>query len=245
MDREFAIEYIQEECECCSEYKDGKCTSESNCREVKQMAINAIRNEPTWAVNEKNEKIAFKDVPADKVIKILDLLNDRSPLTLSERDREELNTYREWYDRIDDEYEHIKEQNKKYWQGGEYKCTSMSDGEMYVLEKILGWIDEMFQILHTRPTVHEETLKQVMWERDIAIKQLKDLGYGFGEKIEQKTSGEMIKSLFPDATMFWDKWYGYMYSKADRSDKNYMMTVSYEFWNAPYIKAKRGDEDVS
>ena len=31
--------------------------------------------------------------------------------------------------------------------------------------------------------VSVETLKQVMWERDVAIEQLKELGYGFGEKV--------------------------------------------------------------
>ena len=31
--------------------------------------------------------------------------------------------------------------------------------------------------------VHRETLEQVMWERDVAIEQLKELGYGLGEKI--------------------------------------------------------------
>lgn len=30
--------------------------------------------------------------------------------------------------------------------------------------------------------------KQVMWERDIAIEQLKELGYGFGQKIEPQES---------------------------------------------------------
>ena len=33
-------------------------------------------------------------------------------------------------------------------------------------------------------TVSLEAFKQVMWERDIAIEQLKELGYGFGQKIE-------------------------------------------------------------
>ena len=36
-------------------------------------------------------------------------------------------------------------------------------------------------------TVSLEAFKQVMWERDIAIEQLKELGYGFGQKIEPKT----------------------------------------------------------
>ena len=36
----------------------------------------------------------------------------------------------------------------------------------------------------TSEMVHVETLRQVMWERDIAIGQLKELGYEFGQKIE-------------------------------------------------------------
>lgn len=41
--RQFAIEYIQEECEDCPEYKEGECTSNSHCFEVKRMAINGLR----------------------------------------------------------------------------------------------------------------------------------------------------------------------------------------------------------
>lgn len=36
----------------------------------------------------------------------------------------------------------------------------------------------------TKNTVSRETFEQIMWERDIAISQLKELGYGFGEKIK-------------------------------------------------------------
>ena len=36
-----------------------------------------------------------------------------------------------------------------------------------------------------------EVLKQVMWERDIAIQQLKELGYSLGEKIEPQ-DGDLI-----------------------------------------------------
>ena len=32
-------------------------------------------------------------------------------------------------------------------------------------------------------TVSKATFEQVMWERDIAIQQLKELGYGFAEKL--------------------------------------------------------------
>lgn len=43
MTGEFAIEYIQEACECCPEYKDGECTSNSHCFEVKRKAIESLR----------------------------------------------------------------------------------------------------------------------------------------------------------------------------------------------------------
>lgn len=39
-------------------------------------------------------------------------------------------------------------------------------------------------------TVSLEAFKQVKWERDIAIEQLKELGYGLGQKIE--SSGDVI-----------------------------------------------------
>ena len=41
--------------------------------------------------------------------------------------------------------------------------------------------------------VHTETLKQVMWERDIAISQLKELGYGFGEKIVEGHNNDVCE----------------------------------------------------
>ena len=48
-------------------------------------------------------------------------------------------------------------------------------------------LEMAIQALSQEPTsemVHVETLHQVMWERDIAIEQLKELGYSFGQKIE-------------------------------------------------------------
>lgn len=45
----------------------------------------------------------------------------------------------------------------------------------------------VLDILEQEPTsemVHVETLRQVMWERDIAIDQLHELGYELGQKIE-------------------------------------------------------------
>ena len=47
--------------------------------------------------------------------------------------------------------------------------------------------DEIIKALEQEPSndmVSRRVFEQVMWERDIAISQLKELGYGFGEKIE-------------------------------------------------------------
>lgn len=39
-------------------------------------------------------------------------------------------------------------------------------------------------------TVSRKVYEQISWERDIAVMQLKDLGYGLGEKI--RTDGDLI-----------------------------------------------------
>lgn len=41
--------------------------------------------------------------------------------------------------------------------------------------------------------------KQVAWERDIAIEQLHELGYEFGEKIRDKTHGDRIRAMNDEA----------------------------------------------
>ena len=69
--------------------------------------------------------------------------------------------------------------------------------EQAVIDRLSHWYSDMLEIgkeqedlvdvikaiPSAEPTIHEKTLRQVMWERDIAIEQLKELGYGFGEKI--------------------------------------------------------------
>ena len=42
-----------------------------------------------------------------------------------------------------------------------------------------------------------EVLKQVMWERDIAIEQLKELGYSLGEKIEPQQQWISVSEKYP------------------------------------------------
>lgn len=47
-------------------------------------------------------------------------------------------------------------------------------------------------------------VEQIKWERDTAIQQLKDLGYGLGEKI--RTDGDTIsRQAAIDAISTWDK----------------------------------------
>ena len=52
-------------------------------------------------------------------------------------------------------------------------------------------IDTIENHIISRPitTVSLEVYKQVAWERDIAIEQLHELGYEFGQKIEPTTKG--------------------------------------------------------
>lgn len=48
-------------------------------------------------------------------------------------------------------------------------------------------LDGMIRALNDAPAadvVSRATFEQVMWERDVAIQQLKDLGVGFGEKAD-------------------------------------------------------------
>lgn len=54
------------------------------------------------------------------------------------------------------------------------RCGKPSDGE---------YCDNCKRIMGLDDRVSAEAYKQVMWERDTAIAQLKELGYEFGEKI--------------------------------------------------------------
>lgn len=46
-------------------------------------------------------------------------------------------------------------------------------------------------------------IEQLRWERDIAIQQLKELGYGLGEKPREpeRKKGEWIKTPYPDSDL--------------------------------------------
>ena len=45
--------------------------------------------------------------------------------------------------------------------------------------------DEAYQLEYEQPEISKGLFEQIKWERDIAIEQLRELGYEFGEKIEE------------------------------------------------------------
>ena len=64
------------------------------------------------------------------------------------------------------------------------KSLNYCDGEE--TQEVAQAIDMAIKALEQQPSedcVSLEVYKQVVWERDIAIEQLKELGYSFGEKI--------------------------------------------------------------
>ena len=67
------------------------------------------------------------------------------------------------------------------------------DDVIKLLDK--GWKSGVYPVasnIHALPSAQPDTrsLEQIKWERDIAIQQLKDLGYSLGEKI--RTDGDTI-----------------------------------------------------
>ena len=46
MTTQFAIDYLLDDCQDCPENKYGECMTKSHCFEVKQMAIEALKQEP-------------------------------------------------------------------------------------------------------------------------------------------------------------------------------------------------------
>ena len=56
-------------------------------------------------------------------------------------------------------------------------------------------------------------------------KSLQDIG---------ATNGEVIKMMFPDASIYEGHGYGYVYSDVVRIPENYMMTYDINWWNAKY-----------
>lgn len=94
---------------------------------------------------------------------------------------------------LDEAIKHAKEvaSEKRY----EYQeCIAVHDiesaeecgrcGEQH--EHLAEWLKDYKRLLEQHPsdTVSRGAYEQVMWERDVAIGQLKELGYGLGQKVE-------------------------------------------------------------
>ena len=43
--KDFAIKYLLDDCDNCPEIKDGRCMTKSHCFEIKEMVINALKQE--------------------------------------------------------------------------------------------------------------------------------------------------------------------------------------------------------
>lgn len=86
------------------------------------------------------------------------------------------------------------------------------------------------------PKISLEVYKQVTKERDIAIEQLHELGYEFGEKIEPTTKNDLAVDLIDRAELLkamdtWDK-FGYSarygLERLDKDDKDFVPYVKYD-----------------
>lgn len=51
--------------------------------------------------------------------------------------------------------------------------------------------DEAYQLEYEQPEISKGLFEQIKWERDIAIQQLHELGYEFGQKIETTTKNDL------------------------------------------------------
>ena len=71
----------------------------------------------------------------------------------------------------------------KVWFCGRFVGDDYTQGYMDALDKVEEVIREQ-PIVKAIP-FDSEYIKQIRWERDIAISQLKELGYEFGEKVKE------------------------------------------------------------
>ena len=74
--------------------------------------------------------------------------------------------------------------DKHYPVSGRVGCISFVSKEHDPCDTCMYWDDKKTPPCRYEHTdmVHKETLQQIMWERDLALKQLKELGYRLGEK---------------------------------------------------------------
>jgi len=79
----------------------------------------------------------------------------------------------------------------------------LADSRAKVRERLEEVCNLAIKALEQQPcdTVSRGAFEQVMWERDVAIGQLKELGYGLGQKVEpcDAISRQAVKELFQEA----------------------------------------------
>ena len=85
--------------------------------------------------------------------------------------------------------------------------------------------------------VSKAVLEQVMWERDIAIEQLKELGYGFGEKVgwipvseRLPNNGQSIIAKYVDGKIWQENFSLYLYE----NPRTYQMVAWFPMPPEPY-----------
>lgn len=76
----------------------------------------------------------------------------------------------------------LKKQQEKYEHGGE---DDYLDGKYDAVDKDIEIINQLVE-KYNETRISLQAYEQVMWERNIAIAQLKELGYELGEKIREE-----------------------------------------------------------
>ena len=64
----------------------------------------------------------------------------------------------------------------------ERSCTLYETWNNHAISLALGTVNNILEEYKDK-YVHREVLDQIRWERDIALEQLEELGYSFGEKV--------------------------------------------------------------
>lgn len=75
----------------------------------------------------------------------------------------------------------------------ERSCTIYETWNNHAISLALGTVNNILEEYKDK-YVSVEAYKQVMWERDMALTQLEELGYGFGEKIWIQCDEELPSS---------------------------------------------------
>lgn len=92
----------------------------------------------------------------------------------------------------------IDEAIKMYTSNAEYERTHGSLQGCMDFKQLAEWLKDYKRLLEQKPCndmVSRGVFEQVMWERDIAIEQLKELGYELGENVNEEQYREAWKRI--------------------------------------------------